>query len=229
LEPYICPIGTLCDAEGLTDPKPCPSGSRCTTLGLGGRLLCPAGYYSLRDQCTLCPAGKACPRTGLTESTIDTCPAGTFSLEGATSCTECAGSPGTYCPAGSSAPVPCAAPAGSYCPGGSLGFAPCPTGFVCPGGSTVPLSACPPNSIVQGSTCYTPPKNKPCNPGDGTKMSDGQYYDIIPVGTTLTPSVFTGWGTDCLGRSVSLWTGWQRRSYWSGVEPAVTTIRQALY
>jgi len=46
LDPYICPIGTLCDAEGLTDPKPCPPGTLCNVLGLGGGNLSASGSGS---------------------------------------------------------------------------------------------------------------------------------------------------------------------------------------
>jgi len=105
-----CPAGKYQDLTGQTDCKDCDPGSysnldaaTCTPCAAGyyqdqaGKsscIICPAGTYQPdtgKTSCIPCPAGTKNSLTGRTALTVCTdCLAGTYSLEGAGTCTPCA-------------------------------------------------------------------------------------------------------------------------------------------
>jgi hypothetical protein len=145
----------------------------CTAPCLPGRYGAVAGVAS--ENCTgPCSAGYACP-AGSQTPTVTVCPAGRFSLSGASVCELCAaGKFGSS--AGNTAPCTASCPAGSFCVAGSAAAVPCAPGRFgastdlendtctgpCPAGSYCPLGAvspllCPAGDV--GKCGRVAPKN----------------------------------------------------------------------
>ena len=99
--PYICPRGSYseagaglcvsCDTGYSTDNNGATSADECNTC-------VPGYYYNQNNRCELCMAGYSCPG-GRTDASV--CPKGSFSDDGAESCTKC---PNGYTTTGSETP-----------------------------------------------------------------------------------------------------------------------------
>ena len=196
-----CPPGTFCPRVGNVEPLPCKPGtynenyaqSICNICPLGR--MCPTfGLLTPR----MCPAGYVCDETGkATWSKL--CPAGFWCGEGtltsnATSALQPKPSPcvpGTYCLMGvkTNRTVPgrldtaqvCVE--GTYCEmatGSPQGTAPCPRGYFCGSGVSVPTPARPgyyvsrPGSVIQ----------VPCTPGTFTATSATVQCMDCPAGAS---------------------------------------------
>jgi hypothetical protein len=128
-----CEQGYYCHTIGLADPDTdaiCPSGFYCPSYDSivtddsdpYHRKMCPAGTYqagvsmTAESDCLACPAGKACEIKGnaLASSALDDCAAGFFCVTGA---------PTKY---------PYTLVTNSY--------GPCPTGYWCAAGTSVPTA-----------------------------------------------------------------------------------------
>lgn len=102
-----CPAGYYCDdytgrtecldgqysSAGSTSCTDCPIGSACPDKANPSNIIdCEAeeGFYALnaiqQTECIICEAGYICPSGS---NTPEECPAGTFSLPGASWCTSC--------------------------------------------------------------------------------------------------------------------------------------------
>jgi hypothetical protein len=131
---YYCPssamsaVGPAC-ALGYYCPRGC-SDNKC--MNMPCKTNCADKEKSPYVNGGLCPRGHYCPGYG-TRGTIQPigCPAGTYSMDGAQSCTKCPA--GFLCPPRTWQPTSC--PAGKYCPIGSR-F----SGNNCPVGSYNPIT-----------------------------------------------------------------------------------------
>jgi len=118
----ICPAGYYCGKNTVT-PIDCPQGYYCVE-GISDPVKCPKGYYgankglSAIEFCTICPQGRYCSQSGLSEPD-GFCDPGFTCSEGSSSPAPpsrrrltgvCP--PGGYCEAGSSYPTRC--PKGTY-------------------------------------------------------------------------------------------------------------------
>lgn len=177
LTPTLCPPGTFYNQTGATSCYPCPAGKYCSvstitlfsSYGQYGAN-CPQGSYNPNQGATnssacitctgagiycaagstsqtLCPEGYYCPSL----SSIYTCPAGTYSLSGATSSSSClpCTATGSYCPGGTSFQM---CPAGMYCATASA-LVPCPAGTYNPTSGKTSSSAC---LACSGAGIYCP-------------------------------------------------------------------------
>ena len=81
----ICPAGT---GYNTGNCFACTSGRFSSSTGWCTP--CPPGYINERDHksCKKCPAGTACPQ-GRYKTELNSCPANTYSNEGASKCTNC--------------------------------------------------------------------------------------------------------------------------------------------
>lgn len=113
--PATCPAGYWCNAHdtevSLYTKHPCPpgykaSGTTDSTSMAQACSICDSGNfcYGADNPQTTCPGGFFCP-TGTKSPTQFPCPAGTYSGDGATSCTAC--TDGHYCPQGTKTPYAC--------------------------------------------------------------------------------------------------------------------------
>ena len=129
---------------------PCSAGFYCpssTAVTSPTFLACPPGTYSLSGawRCLPCPAGRFgntsaqsfascsgvcntpgryCPAASTSASGV-LCPAGTYSVSGATACAACPAS-APHSPAGSTSSAACVACTASTCVNGEYGAYPCP-------------------------------------------------------------------------------------------------------
>jgi hypothetical protein len=154
----LCPIGTYGATRGLTTAA-CTA--PCTPMGPGR--YCPAN--STANTPFDCPAGSRCPGDG--SSTV--CGLGFWSGNKSTTCSPCppgrwGGAPGLT---SSKCSGNCTLPEGSYCDfasAGPLDGTPCPRGFSCAGGATLP-------TCCTGGTYFTYAGCQTCAPG---------YYGFSP-------------------------------------------------
>jgi hypothetical protein len=154
----MCPRGST-GPGGYAPCTPCPAGRFGATSLLEACEACPAGRFGTgggtNASCSgPCSAGFACS-AGSADSTVSTCPAGTFSLAGAGACSDCAaGRFGNTSGLGTS-------DCSGLCPGGRFGAMPaltvpscsgaCTAGYSCPPGSVVPTAElCPPGQFSLG-------------------------------------------------------------------------------
>jgi hypothetical protein len=180
---FYCAAGYECTAGSPnTTAAPCAPGQYST----GGAAVCPpcpGGAFgdaaALRTPACSgnCTAGYMCP-PGSTSPTQVSCPAGTYSLPGAASCTQCAA--GRYGDASTTADPECTAP----CRPGSYGATPgqtsptcsgnCTAGYVCPAGSTTPTA------VMCGVGQYS-------TAGSGTCVNcpGGRYGDSMGLATPM--------------------------------------------
>ena len=187
----ICPLGRMCPTFGLLTPRMCPAGYVCDETGKATwSKLCPAGYWcgegtlssnassALEPKPSACAPGTYCLMGVRTNRTVP----GRFDT--AQVCVE-----GTYCETATGSPK---------------GTAPCPRGYFCGAGVSVPSPAQPgfyvsrPGSVIQvpcmagaftatiGTVqCMDCPSGHSC-PEDGTVVPEA-----CPAGTyrSLTDSV----------------------------------------
>lgn len=164
-------------SDGVRTCQACEVGYECDGHS---QTRCPTGYYrsAAERECTLCPAGSACPDA----TAAVACAAGTFSGPGATECTSCPAGSACAVKARSSASTriaePCAAgetsTAGSgTCTAGDPGeYAlepdatpqPCPAGFHADGQT----SACVPAKSTEMVPAGGASKATACR-NDGTE------------------------------------------------------------
>ena len=156
--PNTCPAGSFCAAGAA--PAPCSAGYYGATLGLSvatctapcaGGANCPAG--STASVAGSCPAGKYCAPGAAPAS----CAPGTYSLAGASACTNCPA--GTFGATSGLATAACSGPcaAGTYSPAGQTACIPCSAGAGCPVGSTANTAgSCPIGSYCPAGTAPTP-------------------------------------------------------------------------
>lgn len=92
----LCPLGTYANANASSVCHQCPGQGVTPYMGATGCTLCRLGQIRSTDNstCEACPAGKACPSTG-----VIACPQGTYSLAtGLTSVSDCPPCPAdNYC------------------------------------------------------------------------------------------------------------------------------------
>ncbi|CAK8677709.1 unnamed protein product [Clavelina lepadiformis] len=193
-----CPGGEFCDLPGLVEPSGnCFAGYYCsgrsgssqpsdvnvteTATGLfTGNSVCPAGYYcpnsttnpepcragsfsndtrlSDSSQCLLCPAGKYCSSDGMSDG--DAAP-------------DCAA--GYVCVGGAVSPTP----------DDATGY-PCPKGYYCPSGTTVPLG-CPPGSYgpdLGADSCVPCPAGSVCSSANMTSVEPCWQGYYCPINTS---------------------------------------------
>jgi hypothetical protein len=131
---YYCPtsamsaVGPAC-ALGYYCPRGC-SDNKC--MNMPCKTNCADKEKSPYVNGGLCPRGHYCPGYGTRGTILPIgCPAGTYSMDGAQSCTKCPA--GFLCPPRTWQPTSC--PAGKYCPIGSR-F----SGNNCPVGSYNPIT-----------------------------------------------------------------------------------------
>jgi hypothetical protein len=179
----LCRTGTFQNNVGQAACLPCPQGASCPFAGMISQSSCAVGWFQdLPNQasCKPCTAGSFCSTAGLSVPN-GACPAGSFSMAGASSpsCTPCSAgqmqpvsgqSSCVACPAGSfCSTAGLLAPtgncsAGSYSSGGaaSASCTPCPTGSFCPSPAMSAATTCP-----EGSFCPSVSLRAatPCTPG----------------------------------------------------------------
>jgi hypothetical protein len=168
-----CPEGFECADSGLTTPTLCPLGTFRNGLVLECQP-CPAGFWSgdsegLRESkdCELCPAGKMCPKEGITsiDEMVD-CSSGFYCIEGTIN-------PSDLCPES------------SFCPPGLKSEEEakshlCPPGKYCPSGTSISAekyAACEHNEETC-QTGYDCPTDRYCPRGTGSDPL------LCPYGTT---------------------------------------------
>ncbi len=192
----LCGVGTA-GVLGQPPCTPCEAGRYSSAIGSHVCAPCPEGRFgadpggtSAGAACTgTCGAGYSCPPgTAAANATASVCPAGTFSTEGAGSCSQCAaglygGSPGAVSPQCSGLCAP-----GFFCTSGSTNNTP----SVCPAGqySMAGAGQCSDCSSGQyGSTpgLQTPDCTGPCTAGYACPAgSVNATVTLCPAGTYST-------------------------------------------
>ena len=194
-----CPPGSFCPSVGNVDPLPCQPGSYNENFAQASCNICPIGRMCPSFGLLLpmlCPAGYVCDETGkATWSKLCPpgywCAAGTLTANVSSSLEPkprpCA--PGTYCLIGvkTNRTVPGELDAaqicleGTYCQsatGSPQGTAPCPRGYFCGSGFSMPSPAQPgyydsrTGSVIQ----------IPCTPGTYSAMEATINCIICPAG-----------------------------------------------
>ncbi len=173
---YSCPNGTYNPNTGATSSDACLScdpGQYTSLIGSGAKedcLTCTGGTKPnvIKAGCTNCTAGYSCTRG------IETiCPAGTYSLAGASECTPCPA--GSYSATdGSSSCTSC--DPGQYSAGNATSCSTCPAGYRCPGGTDKIVCPSGSYSAASSTSCTICPAGYQC-PGGTNKIAcpAGQY------------------------------------------------------
>lgn len=164
---YICPRGSF-SKQGSTSCHACPSALIPGAAHCGDDShTCDAGEFFNGAQCQLVPAGHFNPFPN--SSSFYSCPAGSFSNEGATYCESCAEDHYSSYPGASSCRH---CPNGFYSYEGSKICQPCPKGHF----------------SVPGFGCI------PCMPGTYASQPGSPYCSLAPEGFAIAR-----WGSDNSG------------------------------
>ncbi|XP_053279649.1 SCO-spondin [Pleuronectes platessa] len=170
---HICPAGHSCE-KGSVSQSACPPGSYQLRQGQGSCQTCPAGFYCHHQGMTrplLCEGGFYCPSGSADQRP---CPAGTYgNMSGLVEegqCSPC--DPGMFCrEAGRSFPsglcaagFVCAGKASEASPSDGLTGFPCPAGFYCSVGTSVP-KPCPKGTFSEQSGLVDESQCRSCSPG----------------------------------------------------------------
>ena len=167
-----CPAGSYCAGLGTVAPVTCLAGSYCP-ISSSTFTSCPVSTYSAIQgavsvgNCSWCPAGSYCPRTGLSVALL--CPAGSYCPFNSSAFISCPAASYTVLPGASSVGNCSWCTAGSYCPGNATMLL-CPIGSYCVAHSSVPMP-CPPRAYSgSGSvSCSWCPTGSYC-PGNAAAL-----------------------------------------------------------
>ena len=173
-----CPDGFYCPDTGMQAPLLCPLGTYRSGLSINCEP-CPVGTWAndkqglqSKSECTPCPAGYYCDKTG------------TDTMDSMKVCTS-----GFYCEAGTSKPVE-GCPQGYFCPAGTkskdeVKLYKCPPGYYCPEQTVITpenFSKCKSNLLLceAGKKC---PINKFCPLGTNSSVPDCPEGTVSAVQT----------------------------------------------
>ena len=181
--PRACLAGYY-SADGATVCTVCPAGSACAMAG-AAPVAC-TGPTEVSSEgataCTPCPAGFSCADNLLSNSLLNPCAAGTYSLAGEPSCADCqagfACSPGAVsaCPAGTFSN-------GTHVVGGQVPCIPCPAGYMCLDTTQETLTPCVNGTFSAGGqgSCTVCPAGYACPNTDASSIEPcaaGSTYSV---------------------------------------------------
>ncbi|KAA8594284.1 hypothetical protein FQN60_005118, partial [Etheostoma spectabile] len=159
---HVCSVGHCCE-KGSVRQTACLSGSYQLRPGQGNCETCPAAFYCPDQGMTLplqCERGFYCPKGSANQHP---CPAGTYGntsgLVEEWQCSLC--DPGMYC---KGTGFVCVGGASAPSPVDSLTGFPCPPGFFCSVGTSVP-KPCPKGTFSEQSGLVDESQCRSCSPG----------------------------------------------------------------
>ena len=169
----VCAKGTYSSVDGATSCTTCPAGQYNTTTGNTSCSACPKGKYCTGGtNQTNCPAGKYRNATGgKTESDCTACAKGTYSSEGAATCTTC--------------------PAGQYnTTTGNTSCSACPKGKYCTGGTN--QTNCPANTYRATTGGKKESDCTSCGTGKTSPAGSDASSDCVSTSKTFKGTFKTG-------------------------------------
>jgi hypothetical protein len=246
-----CPAGTYSSAVGAISSsvcKTCTAGtssagsSSCTSCPAGSYITgnacnqCPSGSYSSTansTSCTSCPAGTSFSGTGgASLSVCSTCPAGKYSLLGASSCTSCPAGTSFSGSSGTSLSVCTTCPSGKFSSAGSSSCTSCPAGTYNSTSGSSSCTVCPAGTAFSGtggtslSVCTSCPAGKYSSAGSSscTSCPAGSYSSTSGASScTLCPTgtFYNGTGATSLSQCAQC-----RANYYTGVTQGASSCTQ---